>query len=492
MTISKGFDQDGFIIEDLTDEQWAQLNGEAPASEAAGAEDIIFEQPASESIVIHSEKVSDAVPFSEGYDPASIYESLQTGTWIQWGFETQVGTPIDGSSTHLRNLSPFIIRVVPPAAFVAENSDLDYDPNLLNLANSQSQLSADSRTLTGEGFLGFDSTDALEQIISAGRLISSAGGPEEVSVITDIYTYADIALQVQGMVKTPPLRLLVNPQELSITHTSIQEYQNRSRAGYIFQRWGTAQPKLSIKGSTGSFITGAPPGTVGNSVASEGEIWERFQRSTEIPCATGVQWASRRDSAAWQNFMALYHFYRNGGIVYDTVRGSCAHHAVGAIAIDYDQWTYVGTIDSFNFSFQEGLPHRVEWSMEFTVSEMYDHATAPSFVLPMKTAQTASFSDALKQKQGSVALASGARTDYGDLEGRDRILRSTMDYGQERPTGPGNDGRPPPDLGGFDTDTTGDTPEDDTGAEAVEASGGAALAVRYNTEGVYPFTLLQG
>ena len=242
-------------------------------------------QTGEESMTITAPSLSDAIPFSEGYDPASIYENLQTGTWIQWGFETQVGTPMDGTSAQLRNLSPFIIRVVPPAAFLSDSSDGNYDPNLLNLANSQSMLSADRTTLTTGGSQlleqGLDSTDALEQIISAGRLISSAGGTEEVSVITDIYTYADIALQVQGMVKTPPLRLLVNPQELTITHTSIQEYQNRSREGYIFQRWGTAQPKLSIKGSTGSFITGAPPGTVGRSVASEGEIWERFQRSTK-------------------------------------------------------------------------------------------------------------------------------------------------------------------------------------------------------------------
>ena len=160
---------------------------------------------------------------------------------------------------------------------------------------------------------------------------------------------------------------------------------------------------------------------------------------------------------------------------------------MGAIAIDYDQWTYVGTIDSFNFSFQEGLPHRVEWSMEFTVSEMYDHATAPTFVLPMKSGQTASFSDALKRKEGSRSLASGGQTDYGDLEERERVLRSTMDYGQELRTGPENEGRPSP-----DEDEGGFTPAAGIDAAGeVAASGGEALAVRYNTTGVYPFSLLE-
>jgi len=435
-----------------------------------------------------------------GYDPASVYDGVATGTWIQWQFETQVGTPIDGSSPQLRNLSPFVVRIIPPEAFVGtnvENGGSDFDVNLIHTASYTGaidsgsqwlQLSNDTQSpVAGEGYMSNDA--ALQQIVSAGREINAVGGNmEEVSVITDVYTYADIALQVQRLINTPPLQMLINPQELSITYTSIQEYQNRGREGYIFQRWGEEQPKLSIKGSTGSFITGAPPGTIGSDVdgqgLNEGELFERFNSTQGIPCATGVQWASRRDSAAWQNFMALYHFYRSGGIVYDTVRESCAHLGVGAIAIDYDQWTYVGTIESFNFSFQEGLPHRVEWSMEFTVSQMYDHASAPTFVLPMKPVQDMSISTALKRVNSSVVADAGKTSSAAGLDqGREEAELSKVSSAAGLDQGREEAGLPP---------KTSSAAGLDQGREEVVTSGGASLAARFQAEGSYPFALIGG
>ena len=60
---------------------------------------------------------------------------------------------------------------------------------------------------------------------------------------------------------------------------------------------------------------------------------------------------------------------------------------VGSVAIDYDQWTYVGHIESFEFSYQEGMPHRLEWSMEFVCDKMYDNAQTPVIVQPMRAPQ---------------------------------------------------------------------------------------------------------
>ena len=450
--------------------------------------------PAEEESIPSTEIDPASAAPNTGYDPATIYEGLATGTWIEWGFETQVATPIDGSSALARKLSPFILRVIPPIPLSASGGstgDGDFDPNLYKMAGATSVSNANPyrapRTV-----IGADQTNtsvSLEQIVSAGRLLNTlgVGSTEEVSAITDIYTYADIAVQIQNMTDIPPLQLLVNPQELSINYASIQEYQNRSHAGYIFQRWGEGQPKLSIKGSTGSFITAAPPGSL--PVDAGGRIWEDFQRADpELTVPTGVQWASRRDSAAWQNFMALYHFYRNGGLVYDTVRGNCAHLGVGAIAIDYDQWTYVGTIESFNFSFQEGLPHRVEWSLEFTVSEMYDHAVAPSYVMPMDLIQkTPSVSDELKRMQ-SAATADAARTESvnpTNLYIPDGIARplDILNTAQQAPI----------DERGIQIgENAAAAIAGEQGSGEVAASGGAAVAARYRQEGVYPFSLLDG
>ena len=62
-----------------------------------------------------------------------------------------------------------------------------------------------------------------------------------------------------------------------------------------------------------------------------------------------------------------------------------AHLAIGAVAIDYDQMTYVGNIDSFEYTYSAEMQHRIEWSMEFTVGRMYDHAEEPVVVAPQST-----------------------------------------------------------------------------------------------------------
>ena len=97
-------------------------------------------------------------------------------------------------------------------------------------------------------------------------------------------------------------------------------------------------------------------------------------------------------SKAWQNFQALYTFYLNNGYIYDVLGRSEAHQFIGAIAISYDQWTYIGHIESFEYSYDENMPHRVEFSMEFVASQIFDNADSPSVVLPL-TAPTASISD---------------------------------------------------------------------------------------------------
>jgi len=63
------------------------------------------------------------------------------------------------------------------------------------------------------------------------------------------------------------------------------------------------------------------------------------------------------------------------------------HWQRGAIAIDYDQMTYVGHIESFNYSYEEGVPNKINWDMEFIVDTMYDSAETPMAVLPMVAPQ---------------------------------------------------------------------------------------------------------
>jgi hypothetical protein len=196
-----------------------------------------------------------------------------------------------------------------------------------------------------------------------------------------------------------PLTLLINPNDMSITYQSLQNYTDRGRNGFIFQRWGEAQPTISFSGSTGAFLAAESTSSVatGGSVTIK-NVGDALLAATSghaeaeasdgyTNVATGVQFATMRDSAAFQNFISLYHFYRNNGLIYDTITKSEAHLFVGAVAIHYDQWVYVGHIESFEFSFTDENQPRMEWSMEFTVDEMYDTATSPAVVLPMEAPQ---------------------------------------------------------------------------------------------------------
>ena len=83
--------------------------------------------------------------------------------------------------------------------------------------------------------------------------------------------------------------------------------------------------------------------------------------------------------------MSLFHIYRNNGYIYDTIGKSEAHLFIGSVAIDYDQMTYIGNIDSFEYTYSEEMQHRIEWSMEFTVGRIYDHAEEPVVVAPQST-----------------------------------------------------------------------------------------------------------
>jgi hypothetical protein len=100
----------------------------------------------------------------------------------------------------------------------------------------------------------------------------------------------------------------------------------------------------------------------------------------------GVQFASRRDSAAWQNFQTAFQFYKHNGYIYDTVGQSNAMHMVGALSIHYDGWVYYGNMESFSYTLEEGNQlGGVTFDMEFTVNAMVDTSKQSLVVSPMRS-----------------------------------------------------------------------------------------------------------
>jgi len=325
----------------------------------------------------NNQKTSEASAESEYI--ASRLDGLPVGPSLSYTFESQASVPYDGTNQMARRLSPFTLRLVVPEALVPPDSEVDV--NLIGRGSStvseNNALANELRQAIGQRLLfntqaGEGRLTQLNSTLSAGRVLQTTMGTDSRSVLADNVTVADILYQVEKLLQTPPLTLFVNPSDLSISYTSIQQYSQRTRWGKVFERWGEGQPTLSISGSTGAWCAGQDPSAAMGFPSQGGENH----------VATGVQFATKRDSAAFQQFMSLYHFYRNNGYIYDTVEGSEAHLFIGAVAIDYDQMTYIGNIDSFSYSYEETDSHRIQWEMAFTVGRMYDHAESPFVVLP--------------------------------------------------------------------------------------------------------------
>lgn len=306
-------------------------------------------------------------------DVAGRYDGLGAGPRHEYIFEIQEGTPVDGSNASLRQQSPFTLRLLPPDALL-EAAALNEDGSSSNVdlitaaAQGASQNSAANQLSTYLSRVSpIEATTAeLDTFLASGAVFS---GTENTQTLADALAAADIALQLLRILNAPPLTLLVNPSQMSISFTNVQNYATRTRYGFIFERWGEEQPSISFQGVTGAFYAGS----------GDGVVDARGTSST----TSGMAFANKRDSAAWQNLMSLFQFYRNNGYIYNTTDKSEAHHFVGAVAIDYDQWTYVGHIESFEYAYEAANGNQINWSMEFKVDRMYDNAIQTTSVSPL-------------------------------------------------------------------------------------------------------------
>ena len=323
--------------------------------------------------------------------PANRYDGIGGGPRFAYLFETQSGLPVDGTSAHLRNLSPFTLRLLPPDALLAAASGVTLEGgtqvsaeadaasvSLIDAAALGASTVGEANTVasrlarvSGIGHLSASNVAALQSFVANGQFLRGTEG--FVSTLADAFTAADISLQLSRILSVPPLTLLINPAEMTVQRAKLQNYQSRTRNGYSFEAWGEDQVAISFRGSTAGFVAAAVD--VLNPYGA--------QASNQTSSPSGYQEAARRDSAAWQNFSSLYHFYRSNGYIYDTLGRSEAHLFIGAVAIDYDQWTYVGSIDSFGFTFDADVGHRVEFNMEFKAGRVYDRALTSSVVLPL-------------------------------------------------------------------------------------------------------------
>jgi hypothetical protein len=323
------------------------------------------------------------------------FSGLRTGPEVAIEYEQALALPVEGSNPLLRGLSPFMLQVEPPSVYqdFGDPGFQKKDPGvLLDRAQSSVNPFASARAALQASALGMDragSQRSVEHYISSnavrheshggdGKVPTGTGGRASARIgtpsIADMKTAVDIANQIRAAVNTPPLILLINPSTLGMTFTKVQQFQDRTRSGFVFHAWGEEQPILAIEAQCGAFYS----------------------------AGRGVQAASRRESASWNNMMSLFHLYKNNGYIYDTVGASNAHHLVGTLSIHYDGWIYYGHLSSFSWSYEEQKPHGgVSVTMEFTVSWMVDTTKMTTAVMPLR-APTMSPSDPRYTRQRNL------------------------------------------------------------------------------------------
>lgn len=311
--------------------------------------------------------------------PAGDFQ-VATGPETIIQFEQQYSQPMDGSNSLLRNLSPFTLRVMPPLIYMERPALLRGDEvgtkglpiqlglvsNVASGNNENFLLTKESLTNQAANVISGNPTAVKTKYTIGGRpntkgpAKGDASGFKNLSspTLTDMKTAHNIGIQLERILNMAPLTLLINPESFQLQYQKIQQYNERTRTGIVFQTYGEEQPKMTFSGRIGAFYAG------------QGQ-YDPVAQTTTVP--TGVQFASKRDSASFQQLMSLLAFYKNNGYIFDILGQSYAHPLIGVVVIDYDQFTYVGNFNSFNWGYEEAQHGGgIAFDLDFTVVQMYD------------------------------------------------------------------------------------------------------------------------
>lgn len=161
------------------------------------------------------------------------------------------------------------------------------------------------------------------------------------------------------MARTPPLRLLVNPQSFRVQAAKHISDGNWGRNGPIIEHWGEEQDKIEGSGKVAAF----------------------YSMDAYDANGPGLTRTARQFSSSYQNLMSLWLIYKNNGGVWfpDPIApsGSKAKNlsVVGSVYLYYDEVLYIGSFDNFSITESETAPFSLEYSFSFTVRAWYllDH-----------------------------------------------------------------------------------------------------------------------
>lgn len=301
---------------------------------------------------------------------ASPLPYIPTGRRFDLNYEPQTGVPVDGGDPLYRLYSPFVLQYLPPADAQPYLGDMTVKANMNpygNIGIMGEAMKGQIDVTNSYGSQGaYNSMEALAQQ-EAYRNLSEGEGAES-SFVGSAQTLSYLS-QLFALINLPPLQFLINPNSMNITYTKIQDFSARTRKNRVFKAWGEDQPKISFSAVTGGFIA------QGNDSRNNLNNMFTLFDSTAQQSPSGLQYASKRQSKAFQHFMEILQMYQNASLIYDKIFDTEAHLGVGSFMIHYDQMTYEGLIESFDYSYNEETPNSLQFNFDFTVSKMYDWNT---------------------------------------------------------------------------------------------------------------------
>jgi murein DD-endopeptidase MepM/ murein hydrolase activator NlpD len=167
------------------------------------------------------------------------------------------------------------------------------------------------------------------------------------------------------MARTPPLRLLVNPQSFRVSAEKIISDGNWGRNGPIIEHFGDNQDKVEGSGKIAAF----------------------YSMDVNNANGPGLTRTARQFSASYQNLLSLWLIYKNNGGIWfpDPIvpTGSKAKNlsVVGSVYLYYDHILYIGSFDNLNLTEADAVPFSLEYSFSFTVRAMFllDHLDDPQY-----------------------------------------------------------------------------------------------------------------
>jgi len=313
---------------------------------------------------------------------------------------------MDASNALLRNMSPFALKILPsllyldnpdvltgretgtvqmgindPAIYgtaAQQNSNFESFMGAVNNYGKGSVEASDGSILHGAS--SFSKTNSGSAFDSPSGAISKGGRSttkeEKIEpAITDYDIAESMALQMDTILAAPALVMYINPTSFATTYAKKHQFTERTRYGYIYQAWGEEQIRISVSGRVGCFVAGAG-------------------LNTTVAYPTGVQFASKKASASFQQLMALFHMYKNNGYIYDVLGKSEAHLMVGVIALEYDGFVYMGNMESFEWGYEEAQQNGgLEYNFNFVVARKYDYNTNNTLAVTPLTSPVFSPSD---------------------------------------------------------------------------------------------------